>query len=89
MIFIFSLKEKDYIWQEYVKWVRDIRKKESILHEFKRLFRKNYFSKRYYDSKAKDFYELKMGLITDDEYIDNFLELLSYVLYLMDDKAKV
>ena len=44
---------------------------------------------RYYDSKAKEFYELKMGSMTDEEYTTKFLELLRYVPYLKDEKAKV
>lgn len=58
-------------------------------HEFKRIFRKKYFSERYYDNKAKEFYELKMGSMTYEEYTTKFLELLRYVLYLKDEKAKV
>lgn len=57
-------------------------------HEFKRLFKKKYFSERYYDRKAKEFYELKMRSMKDKEYMINFLELLRYVLYLKDEKTK-
>jgi len=58
-------------------------------HEFKRLFRKKYLSERYYDSKAKEFYELKIGSMTNEEYTTKFLELLRYVSYLKDEKTKV
>ena len=61
IIDIFSLKGKENIWWEDVKQVRDIRTEELSWHEFKRLFRKKYFSERYYDRKSKEFYELKMG----------------------------
>jgi len=47
------------------------------------------FTERYYDDRAKKFYELKMGSMTDDEYIDRFLELYIYVPYLKEEKAKV
>ena len=53
---IFNLKGKEYIWKEDVKRFRGIREEELSLHEFKRLFNKNYLSERYYDEKAKDFY---------------------------------
>jgi len=43
----------------------------------------------YYDYRAKEFYELRMGSMTDDEYISRFLELLRYVPYLRDEKSKV
>ena len=50
---------------------------------------KKNFSKSYYNSKAKEFYELKMGSMTYEEYTTKFLELLRYVLYLKYEKAKV
>jgi len=43
---------------------------------------------RYYDSKPKDFYELNMGLMIDEEYTTKFLYLLKYVLYIKDEKEK-
>ena len=46
-------------------------------------------SKRYYDGKAKELYELKMGSLTDEEYKIEFLEVLKYFLYLQDEKTKV
>lgn len=89
MIVIFSLKGKVDIWWEDVKQVRDIRTKELSWHEFKILSRKKYLSKRYYDSKGKEFYELKMASMTDEEYMTKFFELLRYVSFLKDEKEKV
>jgi len=43
---------------------------------------------RYYDNKAKEVYELKMGSKTD-EYMTNVLELLRYVPYLKDENGKL
>ena len=83
------MKGKANIWREDVKWVRDIKTDDLSWWEFKRIFRKKYFSQRYYDSKAKEFYELKIGSMMDEEYMTKFLELLRYVLYLTDEKAKV
>ena len=57
-------------------------------HEFNILLRNKYFLERYYDSKAKELYELNMGSMTDQEYTTKFLELLRYVLYLTDENAK-
>ena len=56
--------------------------------EFKRIFRKKYISERYYDDKEKEFYELKMGSMTNEEYTRKFLELLRYVPYLKEEKTK-
>lgn len=48
-------------------------------HEFKRCLRKNYLSEKYYDSKAKEFYDLKMGSMIDEEYTSRFMEVFRYV----------
>lgn len=87
-IAIFNLKGKVYIWWEDVKWVRDIKKEELIRHESKRPFRKKYLLERYYDIKSKEFYELKIGSVKDEEYTTEFLELLRYVPYIKYEKAK-
>ena len=60
-----------------------------IWDEFERLFKKKCLSERYYDDRAHEFYELQMGSMTDYEYTSRFLELLRYVPYLMEEKAKV
>ena len=39
--------------------------------------------------KSKEFYELHMGSMTDDEYNSRFLELLRYVSFLKEEKAKI
>ena len=43
----------------------------------------------YYDGKAKDFYEVKMGSMAYQNYRTKFLELLRYVPYHKDKKPKV
>ena len=57
--------------------------------EFEEIFKKKYLSERYFDDKAKKIYELKMGPMTDDEYTSKSLELLRYVPYLKEEKAKI
>lgn len=42
----------------------------------------------YYDNKAKEFYELKMGQLTNYEYVTKFLKLLRYVPYIREEKSK-
>lgn len=39
-------------------------------------------SERYFDSKVKVFYELKLGKMSDEEYTIKFLELLRHVPYI-------
>jgi len=52
-----------------VKHVKGIKVGELSFHEFRRLLRKKYFSKRYYDGKAKEFYEMKMGSMIGEDYM--------------------
>jgi len=85
----FILKNKVNIWWEYVKNVKEIREEELIWDEFERLFKKKNLYERYYDDRSKEFYELHMGSMTDDEYTSRFLELLRYVPYLKDEKVKI
>jgi hypothetical protein len=40
-------------------------------------------------NKTKEFYELKLGQLTIEEYVNRFLELLRYVPYIKAEKAKV
>lgn len=68
---------------------RAITKKGLTWEEFDNLLRDKYMFECYYDNKAKEFYELKMGEMTSNEYITNFLGLLRYVAYIKDEKVKI
>ena len=46
-------------------------------------------SEQYYEERAKEFYELKLGSMTMKDLNSNFLSLLRYVPYLVDEKPKV
>jgi hypothetical protein len=41
------------------------------------------------DGKTKDFYELRLGQRTIDEFVNKFLELLRYVPYIKHEKVKM
>jgi hypothetical protein len=69
--------------------VQHIKEKEVTWKEFKRYFEKKYLTKRYYDRKMKEFFELKLGSITIDEYERSFLELLKYVPFIKDEAVKI
>lgn len=84
MIATFILKGKVDIWWEDVNNVNDIREEEFIWDDFERLFKKNYLLEKYYADKAKEFYDMHMGSLIDDEYTSRFLELLMYVPYLKE-----
>jgi hypothetical protein len=48
--------------------VQYINEKNVTWKEFKRYFQNIYLTKRYYDKKMKDLFELKLGSMTIDEY---------------------
>eukprot|EP00253_Pinus_taeda_P016944 PITA_16944 len=80
IIATFSLKGKEDIWWEYLKTVRGIHEEDLTWNEFERLFKKKYLLERYFDDRAKESCELKMGSMTNEEYTSRFLELLSTLL---------
>ena len=46
-------------------------------------------NERCYDDKAKEFHELRLGQLTIDEFVTKFTNLLRYVPYIREEKAKV
>jgi hypothetical protein len=46
-------------------------------------------SKKYYDKKMKEFFELNFGSMTMDEYERKFLEFLRYVDFIRDEKVTI
>jgi hypothetical protein len=65
--------------------VKHIDERNFTWREFRRYFQKKYLTKHYYDRKMKDFFELKIGSMTTDEYERIFLELLKYVYFIKDE----
>jgi hypothetical protein len=88
-ISIYQLKGKASIWWEQLVQVQHVREKNVTWREFKRHFEKKYLTKRYYDRKMKEFFELKLGSMTIDEYERRFLELLKYVPFIKDETVKI
>ena len=72
-----------------MKNVKGIQEEELILDEFERLFKNKYLFERYYDDKSKEYSELHMCSMIDDEYTTRFLDLLRYAPYLKDEKDKI
>ena len=69
--------------------VQHIKEKNVTWKEFKKCFQNKYLTKRYYDKKMKDFFELKLVSISIDEYERRFLELLKYVSFIKDEIVKI
>jgi hypothetical protein len=88
-IVMYQLKGKASMWWDQLMQVQHIREKDITWKEFKRYFEKKYLTKRYYDRKMKEFFELKLGSMTIDEYERRFLELLKYVPFIKDKAVKI
>jgi hypothetical protein len=88
-IVIYHLKGKtSMLWDQYVQ-VQCINEKKVTWREFKGYFQSKYLTKRYYDKKMKELFELKLGSMTIYEYERRFLELLKYVSFIKDEKVKI
>jgi hypothetical protein len=69
--------------------VKHLIKKNVTWKEFKRHFEKKYLTKRYYEKKVKEFFELKLGSMNIDEYERIFLEFLKYVSFIKDETVNI
>jgi hypothetical protein len=69
--------------------VKGIHEKEFSWIQFEKHFKKKYLLEKYFDGKTKEFYELGLGQLTIQEYVNKFLELLRYVPYIKDEKVKL
>jgi hypothetical protein len=87
-ITIYHMKGKASMWWDKIVQVQHIREKNVTWKEFKRNFEK-YLTKRYYDKKMKEFFELKLGNMTIDEYERIFVELLKYVSFIKEETVKI
>jgi hypothetical protein len=67
-IAMYQLKGKSSMWWDKLVQVQHIREKDITWKEFKKYFEKKYLTKIYYDGKMKQFFELKLGSMTIDEY---------------------
>jgi hypothetical protein len=69
--------------------VQHIKEKSVTWREFKKYFETKYLTKRCYDKKMKEFFELKLESMTIDEYERRFLELLKYVSFIKDETINI
>jgi hypothetical protein len=88
-IVMYQLKGKESMWWDQFVQEQHISEKYTTWKEFKRYFEKKYLTKRYYDRKMEEFFELKLGNMTIDEYEQRFLELLKYVPFIKDEVVKI
>jgi N-glycosylase/DNA lyase len=86
---IYKLKGKASMWWDELMQVYHIKEKRVTWREFKKHFENKYLTKRYYDKKMKDFFELKLASMTIDDYERRFLELLKYVSFIKDETVNI
>jgi hypothetical protein len=85
----FNLKGKASLWWEDLKNVKGVREEDLSWKQFEKYFWKKYLSEKYFNEKTKEFYELKLGQLTIEEYVNRFLNLLRYVPYIKAENEKV
>eukprot|EP00253_Pinus_taeda_P011652 PITA_11652 len=86
---IFQLQGKATLWWEEVKIVKGVTEQNITWDSFQRFFKERYLTERFYDEKAREFHDLRLGQQTMDEFITRFTSLLRYVPYIREEKAKV
>eukprot|EP00253_Pinus_taeda_P030099 PITA_30099 len=86
---IFQLQGKATLWWEEVKIVKGVTEQNITWDNFQRFFKERYLTERFYDEKAREFHDLRLGQQTMDEFITGFTSLLRYVPYIREEKAKV
>jgi len=69
--------------------VRKIDEEQVTWQEFQKHFKEKYLIEHYYDEKAKEFHELRLGTLTMDECVKRFTSLLRYVPYMQEEKPKI
>jgi hypothetical protein len=71
-------KKVKHIKELYVTW-----------RTFKKYFKRKYLLEQYYEEKAKEFYDLKLGSMMMKDLSSKLLGLLCYVPYIVDENPKI
>jgi hypothetical protein len=85
----YHLHGKVAMWWDQLKQVEHINENRITWKKFKKYFQKEYLSEHFYDKKMQDFFELRLGSMTMEEYEKKFLGLLKYVGFINDEKVKI
>ena len=86
---IYNLTGKANIWWHDLKRVKGIRENNINWSMFKKYFKNKFLFEQYYEERAKELYELKLGTMNMKELNNKLLSLLHYVPYIVDEKPKV
>jgi hypothetical protein len=85
----YHLQGKVSMWWYQHKKSKHLDEKNISWTKFKGYFQEKYLFEHYYETKMKEFFELKLGSMTMDEYEKRFFELLKYVDFIKDEKVKM
>eukprot|EP00253_Pinus_taeda_P013110 PITA_13110 len=86
---IFQLQGKATLWWEEIKIVKGVREQNITWEKFQKYFKERHLTECFYDEKAQEFHDLRLGQQSMDEFINRFTSLLHYVPYIKEEKAKV
>jgi predicted aspartyl protease len=89
IISTYHLQGKTTMWWDQIEQAKNLDEKRISWRQFKRYFQEKYFSENYYERKMKEFFELKLGTMTMEEYEKQFFEFLKYVDFIKDEKVKI
>ena len=73
---IYNLTGKAGIWWQDIKRVKNLKEKYVTWRIFKKYFKTKFLSEKYYEERAKEFYELRLGSMSMKELSSKFLSLL-------------
>jgi hypothetical protein len=79
IISTYNLHGKDDMWWDQLNQVDHINENRITWKQFKKYIMKEYLSEHFYDKKMQEFFEIRLGSMTMEEYGNNFLGLLKYV----------
>jgi hypothetical protein len=77
------------MWWDQLKQSKNLDEKRISWRQFKEYFQEKYLSEHYYEKKMKDFFEIRLGTMTMEEYEKRFFELLKYFDFIEDEKFKI
>ena len=86
---IYNLNVKAARWWRDLKHTKKDELREISWEKFRNIFQEKYMSERFFDCKVKEFRELHMESMTMNAFINRFLDLLHYVLYIKEEKEKI
>jgi hypothetical protein len=77
------------MWWDQLNKVEHVNESRITWKQFKKYFQKEYLSENFYDKKMQEFFELRLGSMTIEEYEKKLLGLLKYVKFIGDEKVKI